>query len=176
MSFHQHVENLCHSASMKTKALIRIGRFLVKQKANILCNVYILSAFNYCPITWMFCSKKSNLLMETVLKRSQRVVENDFSLSLIDILNRTNRSNCHRKNLEILLLEIYKSINSLNPIFMSDIFVNKNSIYSLRSGKNIEIPKIKTTIGAKSFVFGGGALAWNHLPERVKEITFFKCL
>ena len=169
LSFNQHIETLCRNASLKTKALLRIRRYLNQDQANTLCNVYILSAFTYCPIIWMFCNKKANRLIDSVYKRSIRTVENDFSLSLEEILVHTNRSNCHQKNLELLVLEMYKSINCLNPEFMWELFPTTNSKYALRSGQNVSIPKTSTRFGMKSFVFRG-ALAWNHLPKALKDI------
>ena len=117
----------------------------------------------------MFSSKKANSLISSVYKRSIRTVENDFSLSLEEILVHTNRSNCHQRNLELLLLEIYKSINCLNPELMWELFPKTNPKYGLRSGQNVEIPKTSTRFGMKSFVFRG-ALAWNHLPKALKDI------
>ena len=168
LSFNEHIEGISRNASAKTKALLRIRRYLDQPKANILCNAYILSAFAYCPIIWMFCSKRSNNLIDSVYKRSIRTVENDFTLSLDEVLARTNISNCHRKNLELLLIEIYKSVNSLNPEFMWDIFSTVNSKYALRSVQNVKIPKSLSTMGKKSFVFRG-ALAWNNLSKSIKE-------
>ena len=168
LTFNQHITTLCRNASSKSKALLRIRHYLSYAQANVLCNAYILSAFTYCPIVWMFCSKKSNNLVDSVYKRGIRTVENDFTLTLEEILTRTNRVNCHRKNLELLLIEMYKSINSINPVFMWDIFPTVNSKYALRSGHNVKIPSSASTMGTKSFVFRG-ALAWNHLDKRIKE-------
>ena len=102
----------------------------------------------------MFCNKKANRLIDYVYKRSIRTVENDFSLSLEEILVHTNRSNCYQKNIELLVLEMYKSINCLNPEFMWELFPTTNSKYGLRSGQNVSIPKTSTRFDMKSFVLG----------------------
>ena len=168
LSFNQHIEALCRNASFKTKSLLRIRRYLDHSKANALCNAYILSAFSYCPIIWMYCSKKANRLIDSVYKRSIRTVENNFLLSLEEVLAQSNRSTCHRKNLEILLLEIYRSLHCLNPEFMWDMFPKINTNHALRSGQNVKIPTFSTSLSVKSFVFRG-SIAWNSLPKSLKE-------
>ena len=50
LSFKQHIEAVCSNASLKTKALSRIRRYLSHNQANTLCNAYILSAFSFLPV------------------------------------------------------------------------------------------------------------------------------
>ena len=68
------MKHICDKANWKTKALLRIRSYLTQAKAEILCNCFILSAFNYCPLIWMFCGKAGNNLIETVHRRSLSAV------------------------------------------------------------------------------------------------------
>ena len=147
---------------------MRIRRNLNQAKANILCNRYVFSPFTYCPIIWMFCGKKANNMINNVYKRGLRCVLNDLSMPLDDLLIKTERVLPHQQNLRILMLEIYKSLNCLNPEFMRDIFTIKYSPYPLRVGTTLNVPNAVSSHGVNSFIFRG-ALAWNKLPKHIKE-------
>ena len=66
INFKRHIQNICHKASNKTKALFRIRQFLKLKQAQVLAESYISSNFRYCPLIWMFYGKMSdNLIVET---------------------------------------------------------------------------------------------------------------
>ena len=109
---------MCNKANQSIKGLLRIRKYLTHRKAELICNAYILSRFNYCPLIWMFSSKKGADIINYTHKRALRAVTNDFSMSLDEILSKTNTNSIHHKNLCALLIEVYKSLNSLNPEFM----------------------------------------------------------
>ena len=99
--------------------------------------MYILSAFNYCPVIWMFGSKANDGLINNAHKRALRVVYLDFRSSFETLLSKDKEVSIHVRNLQRLMLEIYNSINSLNPIIMRNIFLTKPCKYNLRSGANL---------------------------------------
>ena len=122
------------------------------------------------PLSGCFAVKRQTISLIMYIKEVFRTVENDFSLPLDVILNQTNRPSSHRKNLEILLLEINKSLNHLNPEFMWQMFPINDSKFALRSGINVKIPTLSAKISAKSFVFRG-AIAWNYLKSSIKNVS-----
>ena len=52
----------------------------------------------------------------------------------------------HQRNLQLLLIEIYKTINNLNPSFMAEVFVTNVMPYSLRGSTNLVLPKARTKL------------------------------
>ena len=50
LSFLPHIKDMCSKATKKTKALLRIRNYLNVKAAKLLCNSFILSTFNYCPL------------------------------------------------------------------------------------------------------------------------------
>ena len=75
----------------------------------------------------------------------------------------------HIINLQVLMTEIYKTINNLNPAFMSTIFKEKKTSYQLRNNNLLKIPKPSSTkFGYRSISFRG-AIMWNKLPESIKN-------
>ena len=124
----------------------------------------------------MFSSKKGADIINSTHKRALRAVTNDFTMSLDELLLKTNTNSIHHKNLCALLIEVYKSLNSSNPEFMWDVFKYKESTHNLRGGNSLIIPSIKSAIGLNSLVFRG-SLGWNYLPKDLKEsptLTVFK--
>ena len=75
----------------------------------------------------------------------------------------------HQRNLQLLMTEIFKTKNNVNPIFMKDIFAIKNSYYSLRNPNNLQLPKIRTTkYGTENIQFRGCSV-WSSLPNSLKD-------
>ena len=102
----------------------------------------------------MFCRKQANNLIEAVHRRSLRAILNDFNISYEDMLQKTGKKTVHEKNLEVLMIEVYKCLHSLNPEFMCSMFLKKTCPYSMRSG-NLTLPEAKSSIGLNSIIFRG---------------------
>ena len=83
--------------------------------------------------------------------------------------------------LRILCIEIYKTINNLNPEFMRDLFSLRETSRLIREKYvlNLNIPvHNQVTFGSKSFrVFG--PKVWNSLPYHIKpseNLELFKMI
>ena len=61
------------------------------------------------------------------------------------LLLKANTVSIHHKNLQLLATEIVKAQKNLNPSSMNKIFDEKDTPYTLRSGRNILTPKPSTT-------------------------------
>ncbi len=174
LNFVPHIKDMCYKARNKTKALLRIRNNLDTSKATLLCNTFILSCFNYCPIIWMFSNKEGNNIINSTHRRVLRAILNDFSLPFEDMLITTGQTNIHKKNLGVLALEVYKSINGLNPQFMHELYTPKCTTYNLRKGTMLQLPP-KVDLNSWHF---RSVLVWNNLPRILKEaqsIDSFKC-
>ena len=112
LSFLSHISDLCIKANQKTKALLRIRSHLDQAKAETLCNAFIASAFNYCPLIWMFSGKQGNNLIETVHRRCLRAVLYDFHLSYEEMLEKTSLKTVHHKHLEVLMIQVIEFTES----------------------------------------------------------------
>jgi len=75
------------------------------------------------------------------------------------------------KNLNNLMLEVFMTLNYLNPSYLWDLFNVKQVEYNLRTKNLVVLPQIKTqTYGANSITFRGSIL-WNALTDDVKGCT-----
>ena len=121
-----------------------------------------MSTFSYCPLVWMFYGKQADNIIKNTHRRALCALINNHSFSYETLLQYTNSISIHKKNLLLMLTEVYKTINQLNPPIMWGKFENKISNYNLRSGQNIKVPVAKST-------FRRASIAWNYLPLHLKS-------
>ena len=129
-----------------------------------------MSSFIYCPLVWMFCTKKSHNLINSTHCRALRVKLNVTSNDLEKLLDMDNSASVHIRNLKVMVIEVFKTLNYLNPEIMWNTFTLKSQPYSLRQGVSLVIPSAKTSRGINSFDFRA-VLAWNNLPSNLKSET-----
>ena len=173
LTFYPHIKDLCNKVSQKTRALMRIRSDLSHEKANSLFNAYILSHFNYCPLVWMYCDKKSHDLLANTHFRALKVKENLFSLTYSELLLKSNSKSIHERNLTFLVAEVYKSLHHLGPCISWDIFKPVIHPHDLRRGTSVNTSRPNKKIGVNSFDFRAG-MAWNHIPGTVKQAPDLK--
>ena len=60
LNFDDHVISLCKKAGRKLAVLARLSKFMSFKKKRILMKTFVESQFGYCPLIWMFHSRKVN--------------------------------------------------------------------------------------------------------------------
>ena len=63
---------------------------------------FIESQFGYCPLTWMFCGRKTNARLNHVHERTLRIVYRNNSLCFDELLKIDKSYNMHHKNIQTL--------------------------------------------------------------------------
>ena len=110
LTFNKHIKNLCKKAGQKLSAILRISPYLDENKKKLLYCSMIKSQFNYCPLVWMFCTRKSNNLINKVQERALRLTTNDFQSSFNFFFNKFNEFSVHQRNLHTLMIELLHQI------------------------------------------------------------------
>ena len=170
LNFNLHNANICRSAANQLNALIRLRKFLGFEEKKVLINSYFYSNFNYCPLVWMFSHAKSLKKVEALQKRALRFLYNDYNTPLEEILKKSGKVCMEVNRLRYLCIEIYKSINNINPSFMKQIFQLRETNRTVRKQYrlNLCVPKVnQVSYGEKSLRFYGPKI-WNSLPLHVK--------
>ena len=124
INMRKHIKKVCKQASNKLNALARISHYLDEHKRIILMKSFIMSQFNYCPIIWMFCERRSNNLINRIHERALRIGYNNYVSDFDSLLAKDNSLTIHERNLKSLNTEVYKTLHDLNPVFMKDIFLS----------------------------------------------------
>ena len=153
LNFSLHTTNIFRSAANQLNVSIRLKQFLSFEVKKVLVNSYFYSNFNYCPLVWMFSSAKSLNKIESLQKRALRYLYSDYESSCDTLLAKSGKVTMKASRLRSLCVEIYKSINSINSSFMSEIFRLRvtNRMVQSQYRLNLDIPKVnRVSFGNKS--------------------------
>ena len=170
LNFNEHVSSLCKKASQKLNALSRIASCMTFDQRRLILNSFITSHFSYCPIVWMFHSRKLNERIKHIHERALRAFCKDFNSSFQELLIKDNSLNIHHRNLQKLVTEIFQVKNDLSAELMNDVFEFIEKPYSLRTTSHFRLRKICTTkygIETPSYL---GPKLWNLVPNEYKTI------
>ena len=142
LNFNEHVPSLCKKASQKLNALSRISCCMTFDQRRLILNSFIKSHFSYCPIVWMFHSRKLNERINHIHERTLRIVYKDFNSSFQDLLMEDNPLNIHLRKLQKFVTEIFKVKSGLSPELMNDVFEFIEKPYSLQTTSHFRSRKI----------------------------------
>ena len=126
---------------------------------------FICSQFRYCPLVWMFHSRKINNRVNSLHERALRVVYRDYNATFSEVLSKDKSVTIHQRNLQLLATKIFKTKNELNPKIMEEIFTFKNVDYDLRNNTSLKIGNLKTVYYGTESLPNLGAKIWNLLPN-----------
>ena len=137
-----------------------------------LLNAFILSQFGYCPLVWMFHSRKLNHRINTLHERALRIVYRDNESNFDTLLEKNGSFRIHERNVQTLAIELYKVWYNISPKIMNLVFpVNTN----LRSGGNEFLSR-----NVKSVNYGTDSLShlgpkiWKLVPNEWKTLSLSK--
>ena len=127
LTFDEHISRLCNKASQKLHALARIVTYMNLSKRRIIMKAFISSQFGYCPLVWMFCSRRLNHRINKIQERALRIVYRDQSSTFEDLLTRDGSVSHHVRNLQLLATEVYKVVNGTSLDIMNEVFQLKET-------------------------------------------------
>ena len=96
-------------------ALTRVAQYMNLAQCRSIMKAFICSQFGYCPLVWMFHSRKMNNRINSLHERALRVVYRDYNATFSELLSKDKSVTIHQRNLQLLATEIFKTKNELNP-------------------------------------------------------------
>ena len=75
----------------------------------------------------------------------------------------------YQKNIQALVIMMYKVVNNIAPTIVSDLFSFSNVNYSLRSGPQFHQPSANTVWNVQETISYLGPKIWNMVPEEMKQ-------
>ena len=168
LSFDEHVGLLCNKASQKLHALARISHYMDIKQRQIIMKSFINSQFGYCPIVWMFHSRKMNNRINKIHERSLRIVFNDNASSFRELLIKDNSVTIHERNIQNLAIELYKIVNGFSPDIMSIVFPVKENIKYCSKNKFLTRNVRTVNYGTETLAHLGPKI-WAIIPDDIKD-------
>ena len=136
------------------------------------------SQFAYSPLIWMFHSRSMNRKINNLHYRALRLVYKDELSTYEDLLRRDGSVSIHNKNLQLLVIEMYKVDKGLSPTFMKDIFTrNENAQSDNVSSRTRSKSTYYNYSNPRTVHFGLetlrslGPKLWELVPIKFKDIT-----
>ena len=136
LNFNEHVSLLCKKASQKLNALSWIAFCMTFDWGRLILNSFIISHFSYCPIIWMFYSRKLNERTNRSHESVLRIVYKVFKLSFQEWLIEDSSLNVHQWMKSSKLKMAYHLSSWM-------LFIEKP--YSLRTTSHFRSCTIRTT-------------------------------
>ena len=106
---------------------------------------FIISQFGYCPLVWMFHSRRINNRINRLHERALRSAHNDYDASFQDLLIKDKSVTIHQKNLQVFAILLYKIINNAAPEIVRKMFYSYyQPHYNLRQNFEFQTVNIRT--------------------------------
>ena len=171
LKFNTHLSNICKKVGNKVTALARLVNIVPMEKKRILMKSFIESQFSYCPLIWMFCSRKINGKINDIHKRALRMVYGDYTSSFEELLIRDKTVCIHHRNIQRVAIEMFKVKNNLSPEILKGLFCLTNNDLSNSFGR----PNVNSVFNGEYSLRWFGPIVWDSMvPETLKKITILE--
>ena len=171
LSFNSHLLKLCNNVGRKVTALARIAKLLPFNKRKLILNTFIDSQFSYCPLVWMFCSRKMDRKINRLHERSLRIVYNDYKSTFNELLKNDKSISIHHRNIHCVAIEMFKVKNDMCPPFITNLF-KLNLGPETRRRNTFVRPTVDTVFKGEHSLRIFGPVVWDEmLPKRLKECS-----
>ena len=137
---------------------------------------FINAQFGYCPVVWMFHSRTLNNRINKIHERALRIVYNDDHATFNELLKKDGSFTIHERNIQAMVIEVFKVINGISPKIMNEVFPLKESLnyYTRFPFKSRNVHTV--AYGTETLNYMGPKL-WSLVPNElrgVKSLTEFK--
>ena len=119
-----------------------------KSEKEAIINSFILSNFNYCPLVWHFSSCNTIRKIEKIQKRCLKIILNEYESDYETLPRNNNKPTMEIRRLRTLAVEIFKTLNEINPHYMKNICTPKENA---KVRQNDIIVKLLRSLGPKIY-------------------------
>ena len=130
---------------------------------------FIISQFNYAPLTWMFHSRTLNNKINRLHERSLRLVYNEDNLTFQELLDLDDSMTIHHRNIQKLAIEMFKIKKNLSSPLMKKIFTENTNTYDLREKRCWESTNVRTVHCGTETISYRGPKTWDMVPQSMKN-------
>jgi hypothetical protein len=173
LNFDCHIKNICKKAVQQLNILKRMGKNLSKLNQLTIFHTFVISNFNFCPLSWHFCSETNTKKIEKIQERALRFVYQDYEESYENLLIKAKMPTQHIRRIRTMARETFKILNGLAPPVLSNLVQKQDHKYNFRYTNLLQIPQVKSSrYGKSSFMYAAPVL-WNSLPDNYRSCSNF---
>ena len=88
LTFENCLLNIVNKVNQKIHALARISKQMAQKKLRITMKAFVTSQFGYCPLIWMFHSRRKNHKINNLHERALRIAYKDNFSSFEELLSK----------------------------------------------------------------------------------------
>ena len=169
LKFDKHVSSLCKKANQKFHALARMSNYMSSTKLKTLMKSFVISQFSYCPLVWMFHSKRMNNKINHIHERALRLAYNDYSTSFESLLEKDKSVTIHDRNLQYLAVEMFKLKNEISPKIMQGLFPLRENTYNTRGDNIFKTSNVKSVYYGTETLLFRGPKTWSLVPSDIRN-------
>ena len=168
LNFNSHIRSVTKSAYYHLKNIARVKGLMCQQDLEKLIHAFIFSRLDYCNGVFTGIHKKSIKQLQLIQNAAARVLTNTKKIDHITpVLKSLHWLPVHQRiDFKILML-VYKSLNGLGPIYLSNLLLHYEPLRSSGTGL-LTIPRVGTKKGEAAFSFYGPYI-WNKLPQNCRS-------
>ena len=101
LKFDTHIEILCKKMRKKLHAHAQVIKYMPTNQAQQIMRSFIMSQFSYSPLIWISHSRKINEQINRLHEHVLRLVSNDKSCSIWELLERDKSVTIHKRNIQV---------------------------------------------------------------------------
>ena len=109
-------------SNSKVTALVRMVNIIPLKRKRVSMKAFIESQLSYCPLIWMFYSRKMNRKINKIQGRALRLVYDDYLSSFDELLRKDNSVCIHHRNIQRVAIEMFKVKHKLCPEIVQSLF------------------------------------------------------
>ena len=170
LKFGKHLKALCKKVGIKITLLCKIAGFLEFLQKKLLFQIFIESQFSYCPLVWMFCSRKMNRRINALHERALRIIFNDYVSSFAELLKIDKSLTIHQRNIDKVAVEMFKVKNYICSEFIKEIFDTYEGPLT-RLERDFQCPNTNKVFKGEMSFRSFGPIVWDEmLPSKYKSV------
>ena len=145
------------------------------ENLKLLITTFLMSQASYCLLIWMFYDRHVNNKMSRIHERALIIAYKDYASTFEKMLDMDISVTVQQRNLQLLMVEIYKAKYNLSPSFMKQIFEEKEMSYNRRCPNKLRLPKVKTACLGIYIVRFVGKKGMGDTTSRAEKLGFPSC-
>ena len=122
-----------------------------------------------CPLLCMCHSRSLHTQINRIHEGALRLVYKHNLSSVESPLEKSGSVKIHYRNLQLLATEVYKAVNKIYSLLMSELFQIRNTDYNFRNGSILVSRNVKPVRYDKESISYLAPLLWNLAPEDIKN-------